>query len=432
MAKREYKPFYYVDPSNTAVTGIPGKPRFWQCQLPGDAPPTVDEMYKIITQSNAYFFHMPQAPQAQSTQGTQSGLAPGIPGWTHPTQSNGSGVQDPNAVFVDDGCAEFVFETGPNYPEYPSYPGDIGIAGAQNNSGEPPLPPGAPTYIPISAHQGGYVASGAYMPPELMGIYTDNIDEAEGRTLDHVLARIPESATLMQSFVYSAPIKWRHILSNFQPHIQTISDHLEADRYMGKFFPANGDVFRAFHLVAPEDVNVVIVGQDPYVKAGEAMGLSFSVRKGVTIPPSLKNIFKELCSDVGLAEQMPAHGDLTSWARQGVLLLNRALTVRPGSPKSHLESWQKLTARIINALPNPNIIFVLWGGPAQELIPDLPSTARYITGGHPSTQNRANNGERKGRDPSSFFGNRYFTRINSTLRELNRREIDWLSVYRDV
>ena len=183
-------------------------------------------------------------------------------------------------------------------------------------------------------------------------------------------------------------------------------------------YPARPHVFNALSLTPPAHVRVVILGQDPYHGAGQAHGLAFSVQPGVKPPPSLGNIFKELKADVGLAAA-PGAGDLSAWARQGVLLLNTVLTVRESEPLSHRgKGWESFTDAILQAVsagPEP-VAFVLWGGQAQKKLP-LIDVGRHavIQSAHPSPLS-AHHG---------FFGSRPFSRINETLRKSGRGEIDW-------
>lgn len=186
----------------------------------------------------------------------------------------------------------------------------------------------------------------------------------------------------------------------------------------GVAYPPLADRYRALELLAPDDVNVIILGQDPYHGEGEAHGLAFSVPDGIKMPPSLRNIFRELADDMMMSP--PTVTDLTRWAKQGVLLLNTALTVAPDSPGSHAGiGWKRVTDAIIYALGHsakPRI-FVLWGKHAQskrDLIP-LDSGHIVIESAHPSPLSAYR----------GFLGSRPFSQINSWLREQGRAEIDW-------
>lgn len=186
-------------------------------------------------------------------------------------------------------------------------------------------------------------------------------------------------------------------------------------------FPPRADWFRALELTPPDAVRVVILGQDPYHGAGQAHGLCFSVRPGTRTPPSLKNVYKEMQADLGIA---PApHGFLEHWAKQGVLLLNTVLTVETGLAASHRgKGWEKFTDHVIrqvNAGPEP-IVFMLWGNHAQKkaaLIDDIAAGGRHLVlnAAHPSPLS-AHNG---------FFGCRHFSRANAFLEAHGRPPIDW-------
>ncbi len=182
-------------------------------------------------------------------------------------------------------------------------------------------------------------------------------------------------------------------------------------------YPPADEIFNAFSMTPLHDVKVVILGQDPYHEAGQANGLCFSVRKGVQIPPSLVNIYQELHDDLGLP--IPNHGDLTAWARQGVLLLNTVLTVRAHAAASHRGlGWEQFTDAAIRALSNEDrpIVFILWGRPAGEKRALITNPKHLvITSPHPSPLS-AHRG---------FFGSRPFSRTNTFLAENGVAPIDW-------
>jgi uracil-DNA glycosylase len=176
-------------------------------------------------------------------------------------------------------------------------------------------------------------------------------------------------------------------------------------------YPAS--VFRALELTPPGEVRVVILGQDPYHGAGQAQGLAFSVADGLKLPPSLRNMLKEVESDIGLPSQ--CRGDLSAWARQGVLLLNTSLTVEEGQPQSHAgRGWEALTDALlahVAALPRP-VIFLLWGASAQRkraLLEGGPH--RVLTANHPSPLSAL-------RPPEPFIGCRHFSAVNTLLAEI--------------
>lgn len=182
-------------------------------------------------------------------------------------------------------------------------------------------------------------------------------------------------------------------------------------------FPPKEDIFNALKLTPYKDVKVVIVGQDPYHGVGEAMGLSFSVHKDINIPPSLKNIYKELYSDLGIT---PASvGNLECWAKEGVLLLNAVLTVEKDKPASHkFLGWENFTDAIIRSLNDKDtpVVFILWGNFARSKKSLITNPKHYvIESTHPSPFS-ANYG---------FFGSRPFSKTNQFLRENHLKEIDW-------
>lgn len=182
-------------------------------------------------------------------------------------------------------------------------------------------------------------------------------------------------------------------------------------------YPSTKDIFKALKLTPFKDIKVVILGQDPYHGKGEANGLAFSVNKGIRIPPSLRNIYKELNDDLGI--EIPNHGDLTFWSEQGVLLLNSILTVKPDSPASHRKiGWEEYTDSIVQTInkEKENIVFILWGKYAQE-------KGTYIDKGkhlvikspHPSPFSAR----------TGFFGSKPFSKCNTYLKKNQIGEIDW-------
>lgn len=184
-----------------------------------------------------------------------------------------------------------------------------------------------------------------------------------------------------------------------------------------KIYPPQSSIFTAFDLTPFDKVKVVIIGQDPYHGDGQAHGLSFSVPQGVKIPPSLRNIFKELVTDIGCTT--PVHGNLESWAKQGVLLLNDCLTVEDGKAGSHQgKGWEILTDAAIKQLVNihEHLVFILWGRHAAEKGRVIDSSRHLvITAPHPSPLS-AHRG---------FLGSRPFSQTNSYLESHGRAAIDW-------
>ncbi len=182
-------------------------------------------------------------------------------------------------------------------------------------------------------------------------------------------------------------------------------------------YPPKNYIFNALKLTSYKDTKVVIVGQDPYHGEGEAHGLSFSVQKGIKIPPSLQNIYKELYDDLGIPYAQ--EGDLTKWAKEGVLLLNAVLTVEKDKPASHRNlGWELLTDYIIKALNEKKepVVFILWGNFAKEKKKYITNPIHYvITSTHPSPFS-ANSG---------FFGSKPFSKTNNFLIKNNLKPIDW-------
>lgn len=217
---------------------------------------------------------------------------------------------------------------------------------------------------------------------------------------------------------------WKEVLCEElqKPYILSLAAFVARERASGcPVYPPEELVFNAFRLTPYSKVKVIIVGQDPYHGTGQAHGLSFSVPKGVPLPPSLKNIFKELVDDVGIPA--PKHGCLVSWANQGVLLLNALLTVRHKEPLSHQgQGWELFTDAVIRALAkrSDRLVFVLWGKSAQEKcrpLAFLNGGARHhiLLAAHPSPLSATN----------GFFGCRHFSKINQFLKQEGREAIDW-------
>ncbi|MCR8556031.1 uracil-DNA glycosylase [Mucilaginibacter sp. BJC16-A38] len=204
-----------------------------------------------------------------------------------------------------------------------------------------------------------------------------------------------------------------------KPYMVNLKILLKKEKDEGhKTYPKNADIFNAFNKTPLDKLEVVILGQDPYHGENQAHGLSFSVQKGITIPPSLRNIYKELSTDIpGFI--IPNHGDLTEWAEQGVLLLNASLTVRAGTPNSHQKyGWETFTDTVIKKISDEKkgIVFILWGAFAQakaELIDQ--KKHHIIKSPHPSPFS-ADRG---------FFGSKPFSKTNEILVKEGRKPIDW-------
>ena len=212
---------------------------------------------------------------------------------------------------------------------------------------------------------------------------------------------------------------WDIILATeFQkPYFKELTSFLEDEYKNQVIYPKKEDIFNALKYTSFADTKVVIIGQDPYHGKGQAHGLCFSVKQGVKLPPSLKNIFKELESDVG--RTVTDNGDLTYWAKQGILMLNNVLTVREGQPTSHKgKGWEQFTDRIISELNKKQspIVFLLWGTHAEKKarLIDNPSHYRLISG-HPSPLSAYR----------GFFGCKYFSKTNEILQNNGFLPIKW-------
>tara|TARA_B100000579_G_scaffold133614_1_gene108082 strand:+ start:1210 stop:1914 length:705 start_codon:yes stop_codon:yes gene_type:complete len=216
-------------------------------------------------------------------------------------------------------------------------------------------------------------------------------------------------------------ISWLNALgSEFEKsYMNNLRDFLKKEKSEKKIiFPPTNKIFSSLKLTTLDSVKVVIIGQDPYHGIGQANGLAFSVEGGVPIPPSLKNIFKEIKEDI--KEEPPISGDLSFWADQGVLLLNSVLTVEMANPASHAEKgWEMFTDRIIHILNlKKNIVFLLWGSYAQKkgsIIDD--KKHKILTAPHPSPLS-AHRG---------FFGCRHFSKANDYLTKIGKNKIQWTS-----
>lgn len=213
---------------------------------------------------------------------------------------------------------------------------------------------------------------------------------------------------------------WKNALLNefSQSYMTDLKTFLKKESAQGKtIYPKGNEIFQALNLTPLSEVKVVILGQDPYHGPGQAHGLCFSVREGVRPPPSLQNIFKELASDMHLP--VSKRGDLTSWAKQGVLLLNTVLTVEDGKAASHRnKGWERFTDQIIKKLSERDdpVVFILWGSFAHGKIPMIRVPPHAILKSvHPSPLS-AHGG---------FFGSKPFSKTNELLRSWGKKEIDW-------
>ena len=212
---------------------------------------------------------------------------------------------------------------------------------------------------------------------------------------------------------------WNPVLRDelAKPYWQELQAFLAAEREQHPVYPASDDVFAALHLTPRAATKVVILGQDPYHGPDQAHGLAFSVRPGVRLPPSLRNIFTELQADLGIPP--PGHGSLEPWARQGVLLLNTTLTVRGGASASHQgKGWESFTDEVIRAVNDKpeRVVFILWGASARRKRM-LVDTSRHavVESAHPSPLSAS----------AGFFGSGPFSRANAALADAGRKPVDW-------
>ena len=212
---------------------------------------------------------------------------------------------------------------------------------------------------------------------------------------------------------------WKEALAGEfeKPYFESLVNFLREEKAAGKkIFPPGSQIFRAFDLTPVKDVKVVILGQDPYHGLGQAHGLSFSVPHGVPAPPSLKNIFKEIESDLGV--KMSGCPNLEKWASQGVLLLNAVLTVRSGEAASHSKiGWEQFTDAVIKYISDncEGVVFMLWGNFARTKSALIDHSRHHVLeAAHPSPLARG-----------AFFGCRHFSKANSALSASGRSPIDW-------
>ena len=231
---------------------------------------------------------------------------------------------------------------------------------------------------------------------------------------------------MIEEAINEIETNWKPLLKKSLKHFDKIESDLntEAENFEGlsEIYPKSKNIFSCFNYFDRENLRVIILGQDPYHQPNQAHGLSFSVQDNIKIPPSLKNIFKEMCNDV--PGEAPKSGNLEYLAKQGVLLLNNTFTVRQSSPNSHLKIWKGYCNYIIkNILENQEgIIFLLWGGNAKKIIDNIPDNLmkknHFLTANHPSPLS-ANRG--------GWFGCKHFSKTNEILNKLGKNEIKWLN-----
>lgn len=207
-------------------------------------------------------------------------------------------------------------------------------------------------------------------------------------------------------------------LESSKDYYQKLKQIVDADYEKETIYPPKEYIFNAFKYCPLDKVKVVILGQDPYHGQGQAHGLSFSVNKGIGLPPSLRNIYGELQTDVNFSN--PGHGDLTEWAKQGVLLLNDVLTVKSGQAGSHQKlGWEQFTESVISFLSNEKsgLVFMLWGNHAFKKGKNIDRSKHLVlTSGHPSPMS-ANQGK--------WFGNKHFSQANNYLIQQGKTPINW-------
>jgi uracil-DNA glycosylase len=214
------------------------------------------------------------------------------------------------------------------------------------------------------------------------------------------------------------PASWQKRLAGERekPYFVELEDFVADEQSTQTVYPPPEKIFAALDLTSYEETKVLLLGQDPYIQKGQAHGLCFSVEdKSARIPPSLRNIYKELKDDLGVSP--PKHANLTAWAKQGILMLNVVLTVREGQSNSHKnKGWEKFTDEIIRLVGEKKtpVVFVLWGNHAQKKIPLIDQAKhKIVQGAHPSPL------------ATGFLGSRPFSKINDFLRESGQTEIDW-------
>jgi uracil-DNA glycosylase len=212
---------------------------------------------------------------------------------------------------------------------------------------------------------------------------------------------------------------WKECLKDEfeKPYFKQVTDYVRDEYRNNTIYPAAKFIFNAFNLCPFDKVKVVLLGQDPYHEPGQAHGLCFSVQSGIAFPPSLRNIFKEISSDLG--KPIPQNGDLTRWAEQGILLLNATLTVRAHQAGSHQgKGWEMFTDAVIRklAFERKNIVYILWGAYAQRKAEMIDSRQNLVLQSpHPSPLSASR----------GFFGNKHFSQTNEYLEKTGQTAIEW-------
>jgi len=235
-------------------------------------------------------------------------------------------------------------------------------------------------------------------------------------------AKVTSSDSGLLSFLNDG--KWKELLApefekSYFKQIETFLENEKKAHGANNIYPPDADIFNALNSTPFDSVKVVILGQDPYFRRGQAHGMAFSVRKGVTVPPSLSRMYTELEEDPEIKGfKRPKHGCLQEWAQQGVLMINATLTVREGKPNSHEKcGWQTFTDAIIKCLNahKPGVIYLLWGGFAQKKGKIVDTKKNHVlTAAHPSPMSG-----------NAWKGNRHFSKANRLLKETGQEEINW-------
>ena len=214
---------------------------------------------------------------------------------------------------------------------------------------------------------------------------------------------------------------WKDFLLDIFNDAQSLDEYLTKEKEMFQdvleIFPPQNLIFNAFNQFDKKDLKIMISAQDPYINKNEAMGLCLSVPEETKIPPSLRNIYKEIHDDIGI-DTSKRNGDLTHWAQQGILMLNSALTVREGKSNSHQKAWMQYTNQIIKKISDEmeGVVFILWGKDAQNKIQFIDEKKHYIIKGvHPSPLSASR----------GFFGCKHFSQCNTILKSLHKEPINW-------
>ncbi len=222
-----------------------------------------------------------------------------------------------------------------------------------------------------------------------------------------------------QELINKIPSEWhKYLNSEFdKTYFRDLSNFVHNEYQTKTIFPPKEKIFKALELCSPENLKIIIIGQDPYHKKGQAHGLAFSVPEQTTIPPSLRNIFKELNSDIG--KPIPKSGDLTHWAKQGILLINSIFTVEEAKASSHKnKGWEIFTQALISSISqnNQNLIFILWGNFARQMKSQITDNNHLILeSAHPSPLSASR----------GFFGNKHFSISNNFLKRNKKNIIIW-------